>query len=113
MQVLDRSGRQVQDRSGRQEFERRLVRLAQWARNVGIHLVIATQHPNADIVPPRLKANLPARIAFHLPSHRDSGPILDRLGAENLLGRGDMLFLNAEKITRFQGFYISSEDLVH
>jgi len=102
---------QVLDRAGRQEFERRLVRLAQRARNVGIHLVIATQRPSADIVTPSLKTNLPARIAFRLPSHHDSMTILDQSGAENLLGRGDMLFLSEGKVERLQGFYIRSAEL--
>jgi hypothetical protein len=102
---------QVLDRAGRQEFERRLVRLAQRARNVGIHLVIATQRPSADIVTTSLKTNLPARIAFRLPSHHDSMTILDQSGAENLLGRGDMLFLSEGKVERLQGFYIRSAEL--
>ncbi|HOT91747.1 MAG TPA: DNA translocase FtsK [Anaerolineae bacterium] len=103
---------QVLDKSGRQEFERRLVRLAQRARNVGIHLVIATQRPSADIVTTSLKANLPARIAFRLPSHHDSMTILDQAGAENLLGRGDMLsVLSQGNVERLQGYYISPDEL--
>lgn len=103
---------QVLDRSERQEFEQRLVRLAQRARNVGIHLVIATQRPSADVVTSNLKANLPARIAFRLPSHHDSMTILDQAGAENLLGKGDMLFRSGEGIERLQGFYISPTELM-
>lgn len=104
---------QVLDKSGRQEFERRLVRLAQRARNVGIHLVIATQRPSADIVTTNLKTNLPARVAFRLPSHHDSMTILDQAGAENLLGRGDMLFaLSQGHVERLQGFYVSSDELI-
>ncbi len=102
---------QVLNKSDRQSFEQRLVRLAQRARNVGIHLVIATQRPSADIVTTSLKTNLPARIAFRLPSHHDSMIILDRPGAENLLGRGDMLFANQQYVERVQGFYVSSSDL--
>ncbi|HUW09872.1 MAG TPA: FtsK/SpoIIIE domain-containing protein, partial [Anaerolineae bacterium] len=102
---------QVLDRSGRQEFERRLVRLAQRARNVGIHLVIATQRPSADIVTTSLKTNLPARIAFRLPSHHDSMTILDQAGAENLLGKGDMLFLYSGQVERLQGFYVTPDEL--
>jgi hypothetical protein len=102
---------QVLNKSDRQSFEQRLVRLAQRARNVGIHLVIATQRPSADIVTTSLKTNLPARVAFRLPSHHDSMIILDRPGAENLLGRGDMLFANQQQIERLQGFYVSSADL--
>ncbi|MDW8215567.1 MAG: DNA translocase FtsK, partial [Roseiflexaceae bacterium] len=102
---------QVLNKSDRQSFEQRLVRLAQRARNVGIHLVIATQRPSADIVTTSLKTNLPARVAFRLPSHHDSMIILDRPGAENLLGRGDMLFANQQYVERLQGFYVSSSDL--
>ncbi len=102
---------QVLDKIGRQEFERQLVRLAQRARNVGIHLVIATQRPSADIVTSNLKANLPARVAFRLPSHHDSMTILDRAGAENLLGRGDMFFVHPPTVERLQGFFIDSNEI--
>ncbi len=102
---------QVLNKSRRQDFEQRLVRLAQRARNVGIHLVIATQRPSADIVTTSLKTNLPARIAFRLPSYHDSMIILDKPGAENLLGKGDMLFVDQQQIERLQGFYVSSSDL--
>lgn len=97
--------------SDRDEFERQLVRLAQRARNVGIHLVIATQRPSADIVTTRLKTNLPARVAFRLPSHHDSSTILDRPGAEKLIGKGDMLALMEGDMQRLQGFYVSPERL--
>lgn len=97
--------------SDRDEFERQLVRLAQRARNVGIHLVIATQRPSADIVTTRLKTNLPARVAFRLPSHHDSSTILDRSGAEKLIGEGDMLTLTGGDMQRLQGFYVSPEEL--
>ncbi|MBN2267713.1 MAG: DNA translocase FtsK [Candidatus Babeliaceae bacterium] len=102
---------QVLGNGGRQEFEHNMIRLAQRARNVGIHLVIATQRPSADIVTSKLKTNLPARIAFRLPSHHDSMTILDQSGAENLLGRGDLLFKKSTGITRLQGFYLSTEEL--
>ena len=102
---------QVLVKKEREEFERQLVRLAQRARNVGIHLVIATQRPSADIVTSRLKTNLPARIGFRLPSHHDSATILDQAGAENLLGRGDMLF-KSDDVTRLQAPFISTEDLM-
>jgi len=102
---------QVLDRSHRESFERQLVRLAQRARNVGIHLVIATQRPAADIVTTNLKANLPARIAFRLPSYHDSMTILDQAGAENLVGKGDMLFRGGGRVERLQGFYLTSAEL--
>jgi hypothetical protein len=102
---------QVIDKKERKEFERSLIRLAQRARNVGIHLVIATQRPSADIVTSALKINLPARIAFRLPSYHDSKTILDQTGAENLLGKGDMLYKQGGSLERLQGFYISTEEL--
>jgi DNA segregation ATPase FtsK/SpoIIIE-like protein len=102
---------QVLDRSHREGFERQLIRLAQRARNIGIHLVIATQRPAADIVTTNLKANLPARIAFRLPSHHDSMTILDQAGAENLVGKGDMLFRSGGRMERLQGFYLASAEL--
>jgi hypothetical protein len=94
-------------RTEKNNFESGMRRLAQRARNVGIHIVIATQRPSADIVTTSLKANLPARIAFRLPSHHDSMTVLDQSGAENLLGKGDMLFLNEGQIERLQGFYLA------
>lgn len=103
---------QILDKQGRKAFEHSITRLAQRARNVGIHLVIATQRPSADIVTTRLKTNLPARIAFRLPSYHDSGIILDEPGAENLIGRGDMLFKHEGSVMRLQSFYVHSEDLV-
>jgi len=100
----------VLDKKERDTFERGLVRLAQRARNVGIHLIVATQRPSSDIVTSKLKANLPGRIAFKLPSHHDSKTILDQVGAENLIGKGDMLtLLNSITKNRLQGFFVPSE----
>ncbi len=98
-------------RQERQRFEEHLSRLAQRARNVGIHLVIATQRPTADIVTSKLKVNLPVRIAFRLPSHHDSLTILDHPGAEHLLGKGDMLCCTDAGQERLQGFYLSPAEL--
>jgi len=89
----------------RGEFEREINRLAQRARSVGIHLVLATQRPTADIVTGLLKANMPCRISFRLPQRVDSQTILDQSGAENLFGRGDMLLLQNDRVTRLQGYY--------
>ena len=103
---------QVLGKKEKDDFETQMVRLAQRARNVGIHLIIATQRPSSDIVTSRLKTNLPARVAFRLPSYHDSMTILDQTGAENLLGRGDMLFKREGTIERLQGFYVETDQLV-
>jgi len=96
----------------RKDFESRLCMLAQRVRNLGIHLVIATQRPNAAIVTSSLKANIPFRISFRLPAHQDSVTILDRSGAEDLLGKGDMLMVTESDVKRMQGFYISEGELI-
>jgi hypothetical protein len=102
----------VADLEGNKEdFERNMIRLAQRSRNVGIHLVIATQRPSADIVTSRLKANVPTRISFSLPANQDSRTILDASGAEDLLGKGDMLYSINGELRRLQGLFISEEEL--
>jgi len=95
------------------QTEHSLVRLAQMARATGIHLVIATQRPSTDIVTGLIKANFPARIAFSVASSIDSRVILDVNGAETLLGRGDMLFLNPEvgAPQRAQGVLLSDREV--
>lgn len=95
------------------EVEAGIVRLAQMARAVGIHLVIATQRPSVDVITGLMKANIPARAAFSVGSLMDSRVILDTSGAEKLLGRGDMLFLTADisKPKRLQGAFISEEEI--
>jgi S-DNA-T family DNA segregation ATPase FtsK/SpoIIIE len=96
-----------------QETEKSLCRIAQMARATGIHLIIATQRPSVDVVTGLIKANFPARIAFNVASAVDSRVILDMPGAEQLLGRGDMLFLPPDAPTpiRLQGAYVSDEEL--
>lgn len=96
----------------RKEFEKLLVMLAQRVRNLGIHLVIATQRPSAQIVTGTLKANIPFRVSFRLPSHTDSQTILDMSGAENLLGKGDMLMVTDSDTKRMQGLFITESELV-
>lgn len=101
----------VLSKKDRGEFEREVNRLAQRARSVGIHLVLATQRPTADIVTGLLKANMPCRISFRLPQRVDSQTILDQSGAENLFGRGDMLLLQSDRVTRLQGYYMPNTEM--
>jgi hypothetical protein len=95
----------------RADFDLALRRLAQRARSVGIHLVIATQRPTVDVVNGTLKANLPCRVSFRLASGVDSRTILDEGGAEHLLGRGDMLLKRDGAIRRLQSLFIDEDGL--
>ena len=99
--------------SNPEETERAVTRLAQMARAVGMHLVIATQRPSVDVITGLIKANFPSRIAFSVASGADSRVIIDRVGAEQLLGSGDMLFLSADAAEpqRVQGCFVSEEDV--
>jgi len=94
------------------EVEPPLARLAQKARAIGIHLLLATQRPSVNVITGLIKANFPSRIAFRVASQVDSRTIIDGMGAESLLGNGDMLFIPPGKseVARLQGAYISSED---
>jgi S-DNA-T family DNA segregation ATPase FtsK/SpoIIIE len=94
------------------EVEESIARLAQMARAVGIHLILATQRPSVDVITGLIKANLPSRIAFRVASKIDSRTILDSNGAEQLLGRGDMLFLPpaTSRFLRLHGPYISEQE---
>ncbi|MFC1980797.1 DNA translocase FtsK [Chloroflexota bacterium] len=99
--------------AGFDEVETILCRLAQLARAIGIHLVVATQRPSVDVVTGLIKANFPTRISFAVTSQVDSRTILDGGGAEKLLGRGDMLFMPTEaaKPTRLQGCFLSDAEM--
>lgn len=98
----------VLSKKERDDFERIISRITARGRNVGIHLILATQRPTADVVTGNIKANMACRISFSLPSSRDSQVILDEPGAERLLRNGDMLLLLEGKLTRLQGYYIDS-----
>jgi S-DNA-T family DNA segregation ATPase FtsK/SpoIIIE len=97
----------------RKEVEGHIIRLAQKSRAAGIHLVVATQKPTVDVITGLIKSNLPARICFQVSSRSDSRVVLDEMGAEKLLGKGDMLFLQpgTSTIVRAQGTFAGDQDI--
>ncbi len=100
-------------RQHRKDTETMIARIAQMARAVGMHLIIATQRPSVDVITGLIKANIPTRIAFRVVSAVDSRTILDGIGAEDLLGKGDMLYMTAStpNPVRIQGIYISTKEI--
>lgn len=95
------------------DVEQHIIRLAQKSRAVGIHLILATQKPTVDVITGLIKSNLPARIAFQVASRTDSRVVLDEMGADKLLGNGDMLFLSpgTSVLLRGQGTYLSDDEI--
>ena len=95
------------------EVEQHIIRLAQKSRAVGIHLILATQKPTVDVITGLIKSNLPARISFQVASRTDSRVVLDEMGADRLLGNGDMLFLwpGTSTLLRGQGTYLTDEEI--
>jgi S-DNA-T family DNA segregation ATPase FtsK/SpoIIIE len=95
------------------EVEESITRLAQMARAVGIHLILATQRPSVDVLTGLIKANFPSRISFKVSARVDSRTILDSIGAEHLLGKGDMLFLppGSARLTRVHGAYVTEQEI--
>ena len=109
--IIDEYGDLIMQSTG-QAMEKAICRIAQKARAVGIHMIISTQRPSTDIVTGRIKANFPTRISFRTVTGTDSRVILDRIGAEKLTGKGDMLFYNGGDTTRCQCAYISTEEVL-
>ncbi|MFT5517406.1 MAG: S-DNA-T family DNA segregation ATPase FtsK/SpoIIIE, partial [Rhodothermales bacterium] len=93
------------------DIEAPIARLAQMARAIGIHLILATQRPSVDVITGLIKANFPARMAYQVASKIDSRTILDQNGAEGLVGNGDLLYMLGSKIIRLQGPYVSIEEI--
>jgi S-DNA-T family DNA segregation ATPase FtsK/SpoIIIE len=93
------------------EVETPVARLAQLARAIGIHLIIATQRPSVNVITGIIKANFPARLAFRVTSKIDSRTILDTAGADQLIGRGDMLFTQGNDVTRIQCAFVDTPEV--
>ena len=107
-----RAGRSDDARSAA-TWKKRVTRLAQMARAVGMHLVLATQRPSVDVITGLIKANFPSRISFRVATRVDSRTVLDVMGAEHLLGKGDMLFLppGSSRLTRVHGAFVTETEI--
>lgn len=104
-------GASPEDKKSAKQIEAAIIRLAQKGRAAGIHVIIATQRPSVNVITGLIKANFPTRIAFRVLSGVDSRTILDSVGAENLIGKGDMLYYAGVKMERIQCAYISMEEI--
>ena len=104
-------GSSPEDKKSAKSIEAAIIRLAQMGRAAGIHVIIATQRPSVNVITGLIKANFPTRIAFRVLSGVDSRTILDSVGAENLIGKGDMLYYAGVKMERIQCAYISMEEI--
>ena len=104
-------GSSPEDKKSAKSIEAAIIRLAQKGRAAGIHVIIATQRPSVNVITGLIKANFPTRIAFRVLSGVDSRTILDSVGAENLIGKGDMLYYAGVKMERIQCAYISMEEI--
>src|SRR5690606_7492950 len=93
------------------EIEGPIARLAQMARAVGIHLILATQRPSVDVITGLIKANFPARVAYQVASKIDSRTILDQNGAQGLVGNGDLLYMLGSTIVRLQGPFVADDEV--
>lgn len=106
-------GSSPEDKKSAKNIEASIIRLAQKGRAAGIHVIIATQRPSVNVITGLIKANFPTRIAFRVLSGVDSRTILDSVGAENLIGKGDMLYYAGVKMERIQCAYISMDEINH
>jgi S-DNA-T family DNA segregation ATPase FtsK/SpoIIIE len=109
--VFDEFADLMAEPENRRELEGSLKRIGALARAAGIHLVLATQRPDKDVVTPLLKANLPTRICLHVEGERNSKIILDEEGGENLLGHGDLLWKQGGGTMRLQGPYVPKPEV--
>jgi S-DNA-T family DNA segregation ATPase FtsK/SpoIIIE len=109
--VFDEFADLMAEPESRKELERSLKRIGALARAAGIHLVLATQRPDKDVVTPLLKANLPTRICLRVEGERNSKIILDEEGGENLLGHGDLFWKHGGGMVRLQGPFVAKAEL--